>query len=358
MLKKILLTALAIIVVAAAAGALMRDRLVEAAMRKQIMRNLSGEAFREMNDGLNVVLCGAGSPLPDPTRSGPCVLVIAGTRVMVVDVGSGAVRRIGPAGVPMARIEDVFLTHFHSDHIDGLGELMMQRWAGASRTSPLPVHGPTGVEDVVAGFNQAYMHDDHYRVAHHGEKIIPPSGAGGIAMPFELPAEGQGTVVLDTDGLKVTAFAVDHRPIVPAVGYRFDYQGRSVVISGDTVKSANLQHFAQGADLLVHEALNPDLLKIMTNAAVDAGAANLAQITRDIVNYHTTPVQAAEIARDAGVKHLLFYHLVPALPYRPMEQMFVRGVSGIYKGGVTVGHDGTWISLPANSSDVRVGSRF
>jgi ribonuclease Z len=358
MFRKLLIAAVALLVLAGAGWSLLGDRLVAAAMKRQVLRNLSGEAFREMTDGLNVVLCGAGSPLPDPTRSGPCVLVIAGSRVMVVDVGSGAVRRIGPAGIPMSRIEDVFLTHFHSDHIDGLGELMMQRWAGGSHAEPLPVHGPPGVEDVVAGFNKAYEHDDSYRVAHHGPKIIPPSGAGGVAQPFALPAEGQGIVVLEADGLKVTAFAVNHLPITPAVGYRFDYLGRSVVISGDTVKSANLQKFAEGADLLVHEALNPELLGIMTAGAVESGAANLAQITRDILNYHTTPVQAAEIARDAGVKHLLFYHLVPALPYRPMERMFMKGVSGIYKGGVTVGRDGTWIDLPANSSAIKVGKRF
>ena len=358
MFRKLLIAAVALLVLAGTGWALFGDQLVAAAMKRQILRNLSGEAFKEMTDGLNVVLCGAGSPLPDPTRSGPCVLVIAGERVMVVDVGSGAVRRIAPAGILMSKIEDVFLTHFHSDHIDGLGELMMQRWGAASRTTPLPVHGPPGVEDVVAGFNKAYEHDDAYRVAHHGPKIIPPSGAGGVAMPFALPAEGQGIVVIEADGLKVTAFAVNHLPITPAVGYRFDYKGRSVVISGDTVKSANLQKFATGADLLVHEALNPELVGIMTAAATEAGAVNLAQITKDIVNYHTTPLQAAEVARDASVKHLLFYHIVPALPYRPMERMFVKGVSDIYKGGVTVGRDGTWIDLPANSSAIKVGKRF
>ncbi len=358
MKRKILIAVFAIAALSAIVWQVAGDRLVAAAMRRQVLRNLSGAAFAEMTDGLNVVLCGAGSPLPDPTRSGPCVLVIAGQRVMVVDVGSGAVRRIGPAGIPMSKIEDVFLTHFHSDHIDGLGELLMQRWAGGSRDAPLPVHGPKGVEDVVAGFNQAYAHDDSYRVAHHGPKIIPPTGAGGVAMPFDLPAEGQGLVVLDVDGLKVTAFAVSHPPITPAVGYRFDYLGRSVVISGDTTKSANLQKFAEGADVLVHEALNPDLVRIMTDAATEAGAANLAQITRDILTYHTTPTQAAEIARDAHVKQLVFYHLVPALPYAPMEKMFVRGVSKIYGGGVTVARDGTWIDLPANSDAIKVGKRF
>jgi ribonuclease Z len=356
--RKSLIAVFAIAIVFFAGWELAGDRLVAAAMKRQVVRNLSGAAFAEMTGGLNVVLCGAGSPLPDPTRSGPCVLVIAGQRVMVVDVGSGSVRRIGPAGVPMGKIEDVFLTHFHSDHIDGLGELLMQRWAGGGRDRPLPVHGPTGVEDVVAGFNQAYLHDDSYRVLHHGPKIIPPTGAGGAAKPFALPAEGQGLVILDADGLKVTAFAVSHLPITPAVGYRFDYLGRSVVVSGDTVKSANLQKFAEGADVLIHEALNPDLLRIMTEGAEEAGAARIAQITRDILNYHTTPIQAAEIARDAHVKQLVFYHLVPALPYAPMEKMFVKGVSSVYAGGVTVGRDGTWIDLPANSADVKVGKRF
>jgi len=358
MRRKLLIALLVLAFGTAIAWQFAGDQLLAAAMRRQIVRNLSGAAFAEMNDGLNVVLCGAGSPLPDPTRSGPCVLVIAGQRVMVVDVGGGAVRRIGPIGVPMAKIEDVFLTHFHSDHIDGLGELLMQRWAGGSRTSPLPVHGPPGVEDVVLGFNRAYSHDDGYRVAHHGPRIIPPTGAGGVAMPFELPAEGEGRVVLDANGLKATAFGVSHPPITPAVGYRFDYLGRSVVVSGDTTKSANLQKFAEGADLLVHEALNPELLDIMTQGATEAGAQNLAQITRDILTYHTTPIEAAEIARDAHVKHLLFYHLVPALPFKALERRFVKGVSSTFRGGVTVGRDGTWIDLPANSTAVKVGSRL
>jgi ribonuclease Z len=358
MFKKLLIAVLVLLAAAGAGLAAFGDKLIVRGMKRQMLYILTGDAFREMSGGLNVVLCGAGSPVPDPLRSGPCVLVIAGQRVMVVDVGSGAARRIGPAGVPMSRIENVFLTHFHSDHIDGLGELMMQRWAFGARTSPLPVHGPAGVEDVVAGFNQAYARDDQYRVAHHGPAILPPAGAGGVAAPFPLPEDGQGVVVFEADGLKVTAFAVPHPPIVPAVGYRFDYQGRSVVVSGDTMKSANLQKFAAGADLLLHEALNPEMVGIMTEATAEAGVANLSQITRDILNYHTTPVQAAEIARDAGVRHLVFYHIVPALPFRPMERMFVKGVSDVYEGGVTVARDGTWIKLPANSDAIEVGKRF
>src|SRR5689334_12891064 len=198
-MKKLFFSLLALLVLGAIGFRFFGDPLIERAMRKQVARNLSGAAFKEMNDGLNVVICGAGSPMPDPHRAGPCTVVIAGERVMVVDVGSGAVRNFAPAGVPVGRVEDVFLTHFHSDHIDGLGELELQRWGNGSRTAPLPVHGPAGVEDVVAGFNQAYTHDFGYRVAHHGPKIIPPSGAGGTALPFPLPADGESVTVLEAD---------------------------------------------------------------------------------------------------------------------------------------------------------------
>jgi ribonuclease Z len=357
MLKKLFLALLALAVLGAVGFRFFGDPLIERAMRRQVARNLSGEAFREMTGGLGIVVCGAGSPMPDPRRAGPCVAVIAGERVMIVDVGSGAVRNLAPAGIPVGKVADVFITHFHSDHIDGLGELELQRWGNGANVTPLPVHGPTGIEAVVAGFNQAYAADFTYRVAHHGDKIIPPGGAGGVAVPFELPAEGQGTVVLETDGLKVTAFAVNHAPISPAVGYRFDYKGRSVVISGDTTKSANLQKFAAGADVLLHEALNPELVGILTHGAADAGAANIEQISKDILNYHTTPVEAGEIAQAAGVKQLVLYHIVPPLPLEPMERMFVKGVSGVYDGTVTVSRDGTWIRLPADSTGIEVGRR-
>lgn len=357
MLQKVLASLTAVAVITAIGLYRFGDPLIERALERQVVRNLSGAAFHEMTGGLDVVLCGSGSPMPDPTRAGPCVAVIAGERVMIVDVGSGAVRHLAPAGIPVGKVEDVFLTHFHSDHIDGLGELMMQRWANGARSSPLPVHGPTGVQDIVAGFNRAYAQDFSYRIAHHGPKIVPPSGAGGVAVSFAPPAQGQGTVVLDEGGLKVTAFAVDHAPIAPAVGYRFDYRGRSVVISGDTKKSANLQKFATGADVLFHEALNRRLVNILTRGAAQAGAANIEQITRDIENYHTTPVEAAGIAQAAGVRELVFYHLVPAVPYRLLERMFTRGVRDVYQGHFVVGRDGTWIDLPADSTAIRVGRR-
>ncbi len=323
-------------------------------MERAVARNLSTSLLDELPDGLHVVLCGAGSPLPDPRRSGPCVAVVAGGRLYVVDAGSGASRQLARLGLPQARIEAVLLTHFHSDHIDGLGELLLQRWAGGARREPTPVHGPSGVERVVTGFNHAYAQDATYRVQHHGAKTVPPSGAGGEARPFPLPREGESRRVLEADGLVVTAFRVSHDPAEPAVGYRFDYAGRSALVSGDTVKSANLERFAVGVDLLVHDALAPQLVAVLNRGAAAAGAAHLEKITADIPDYHATPVEAAEVARDAGAGHLVLYHVVPPLPLAPLEAVFLDGVDEVFDGPVTLGRDGLLFGLPAGSEAIEM----
>ena len=326
-------------------------------MRAGLEQNLGADPFDAFPDGLHVVLCGAGGPLPDPNRSGPCTAIVAGRTLVVVDAGTMGSRNMGPMGVPPGSLDAIFLTHFHSDHIDGLGEMALQRWAGAAHAKPLPVYGPTGVSSVVRGFNDAYQADVRYRVAHHGEATMPPTGAGLEARPFATPADEAPVVVYEADGLTVTAFRVEHEPVDPAVGYRFDYGGRSVLVSGDTKKSAELQRNARGVDLLVHEALDAKLVGVMNEVAMELGRANLAKITFDIPDYHATPVEAAEIAAAADVGHLLYTHIVPPLIVPGMDTIFLEGVSDAYDGPVTLGRDGTRISLPSGSDAIDVISR-
>lgn len=301
-------------------------------------------------DGLHVALCGTGSPLPDPTRAGPCTVVIAGKRIFVVDTGDGSARNVAAMGIPTGRIEALFLTHFHSDHIDGLGPLMLLRWTGSAATSPLPIHGPPGVDRVVAGFNAAYALDNGYRVAHHGAKIVPPTGAGGVAIPFAL--SGNAVVLIDEGGLKVTAFRVDHGPVKPAVGYRFDYKGRSAVLSGDTAPTPNLIAASRGADLLIHEALEPAMTAKLTGALDAKGQKGVAQITRDIINYHASPEQAADDATAAGVRFLVLDHIVPPLPLRFAYPAFLGDAAKHFAGPIRVGEDGMAFSLPAGSDRI------
>jgi ribonuclease Z len=350
--KRLLVPLLALFVLLALVGVAFRAPLALRIMRVVAERNLASDPIATLPDGLHVVLCGAGGPLPDPDRSGPCTAIVAGHSLFVVDAGTGGARNMARMGVPPAQLEAVFLTHFHSDHIDGLGELALQRWAGGARDIPLPVIGPTGVEAVTAGFGRAYGADAGYRVAHHGVETMPPSGAGMEARHFPPPRPETPIVVWDADGLRVTAFRVDHAPVDPAVGYRFDYGGRSVLVSGDTSKSDEVLRNARGVDLLVHEALDAKLVAVMNEAATEAGRTNLAKITSDIPDYHATPVEAAEIAEAAGAGHLLYYHVVPPLLLPGMEAVFLEGVADAYSGPVTVGRDGTKIFLPTGSDTI------
>lgn len=356
-MKKTLLSLLAIVAIVAFAAFVFRAPLSLMLARKAAAERLAFDALNELPDGLHVGLCGAGSPFPDDKRSGPCTLVVAGKRLFIVDTGSGSARNIGKMGFQHGRIEGIFLTHFHSDHIDGMGELMLQRWGTAANTTPVPVYGPQGVDMVVAGFMQAYRQDSQYRVAHHGEVAVPSSGFGGKPMPFTPGADGRAVALKDAD-LEITAFTVDHGPAHPAVGYRFAYKGRSLVISGDTKKSAAVQREAAGVDVLVHEALSTPMVGILKDGAVKAGRMNLAKIFDDILNYHASPEEAAETARDAKVGYLLLNHIVPPLPLPGMEKAFLGAAPEIYNGPIRIGVDGDFLSLPAGSREIKVSRRF
>lgn len=328
--------------------------------KRGVERNVGRDIVDTRPDGLQVALCGTGSPLPNRDRAGACTVVIAGKQIYVVDAGEGGARNIALMGIPNGQISALLLTHFHSDHIDGMGPMLLLRWTGNANTSPLPVYGPPGVGSVIAGFDAAYSADNGYRVAHHGPDIVPPSGAGAVAHPFEMPGDGVGNhvLVLQKGDLKITAFRVNHDPVRPAVGYRFDYKGRSVAISGDTAPTPNLIAAAKGADLLVHEALQPRLVDILAGTLQAKNMPKTAQIMRDIQNYHSSPEQAADAAREAGVRELVINHIVPPLPSSYFYPAFLGDAAKYYAGPIIVGEDGMIFSLPAHSTDIRQSKAF
>lgn len=313
-------------------------------------QNLDNDPIASLQDGLHVGLCGTGSPMPNPDRAGPCNIVIAGDQIYIVDIGEGGARNISMMGVNASEANGLLLTHFHSDHVDGLGPLMLNHWVRGASTSPLPVYGPLGVAVLVDGFNAAYATDDTYRTAHHGEAIAPTSGGGAEARPFEL--NEMDTEVLSRNGLTITAFAVDHDPVAPAVGYRFDYNGRSACISGDTAKSSNLERACKGVDLLVHEALQPALVGELEEAMKQRGQNNTAKIMFDIVDYHASPEDAAESAEIAGSQMLVLSHLVPPLPLSYLYPAFLGDANERFSGPIIVGEDGMLFSMPVDGDEI------
>jgi ribonuclease Z len=348
---KKLLTTLVVIAVAGLLIYSQRATIATRLMEKGLESRMGADVVDTLEDGLHLALCGAGGPLPAPNASGPCVAVVAGKKLFTVDAGTDGIRNLARMGYQPGNIQGVFLTHFHSDHIDALGETATIRWAGGDNTQPLPVYGPTGVEKVVDGFNTAYAQDFIYRHDHHGDTVAPLSGAGLKAMPFAKPAMGELETVYSDGELTVEALAVDHSPVEPAVGYRFTYKGRSLLITGDTVKLANIEKFAKGVDLLVHEALAPNLVMMMHDAAKKNGNQIIAKITIDILDYHASPVEAAETARDAGVGHLLYYHIVPPLIIPGQKTLYLNGAEDIFPD-YTIGQDGVSFSLPAGSDEI------
>jgi ribonuclease Z len=188
---------------------------------------MNADVIADLPDGLHVGLCGSGAPLADPRRASPCVAVIAGRGFYVVDIGPSSERKMELMRLNPGKVRAVLLTHFHSDHIGDLGELMLKRWTGGSNKSPLEVFGPAGVETVVKGFDLAYSLDSEYRILHHGPETVPPTGTGGLARPFPFPPGENEALIIDADGVRITAFEIDHAPVKPAVGYRFEYKGRS-----------------------------------------------------------------------------------------------------------------------------------
>lgn len=313
---------------------------------------MSADPVAEMPDGLHAAVAGSGSPLPDPKRGNPCVAVIAGERVFIVDAGEQASETLNRMQIDPGRIEAVLLTHFHSDHIGGLGSLTIQRWVAEQSTTRMRVIGPPGVERVIAGYNEAFALDSGYRTAHHGEAVAPSASAGMTAEPFSFPQDADSMVVFDDGGLKITAFEVDHSPAEPAVGYRFDYKGRSLVVSGDTSYSPVLVRAAEGADLLIHDALSPELTKLVEDAAGAAGQTARAKIFADIPDYHASPGGAADAAREAGVHALALTHIVPPLPLKALEGPFLGDAHERFSGDLWIAQDGDLYSLPTGGNRI------
>lgn len=309
------------------------------------------------DDALYVITTGTGAPLPDPLRVGPQTVVIASDQMMAFDTGPGSTRQLSLTGLNLSAITALFLTHYHSDHISDLGELMLQHWGGAGATEPLKIYGPPGVEEVVDGFLTAYRLDRGYRIDHHGADVMPPSGFGGVAHTFDLgPDLMSSDVVYEAGDVQVIAFNVIHPPVVPAVGYRVNYKGRSVMITGDTIYSDSLIQHAMGADLMVSDSLNHKMSQTVSDASKEIDN-NASSVTKDIQESHIRPEEAALVAKEAGVKKLLITHVLPPVP-KQLTNPFLRDARAVFNGEVRMANDGTMAKLPVNSDQIVISEIF
>ena len=231
-------------------------------------------------DNLKIVLLGTGvGPPVNLQQFGASTLIEAGSVRLLFDCGRGTTLRLAQIGVPIGSINRVFLTHLHSDHVIQLPDLLLTGWVGGGRHVPLEVWGPEGTRDMMDHLQQAFAFDIHMR-----RDVDEKAPGDGIKV---MSHDVQQGIVFDQEGVKVTAFVVDHSPVTPAFGYRVDYRGHSAVLSGDTRVSENLIRYAQGVDVLVHEVLDAETVRGWFPTNPQAVAAILAK--------HTTPEQAGGV---------------------------------------------------------------
>jgi len=343
LLSGILLFAPEFVVAQGSGGALAGDALLRTVKARMATRD---ELARTLNrtEAITVVLVGTGSPLPSDRAQASTAMFVNG-QFLLFDCGDGALRSIDALNLPIDELDAVFLTHYHSDHFADLGEIIDRSWIQGRRLV-LPVHGPTGLAELLDGFERAYRLEHGYRTAHHGPAIMPPEYANAEAKPFAADASGKPVTVYDKQGIVVKAFAVNHPPVDPAVGYRVEYAGKVVVISGDTTATASLVEQSRDADLLCAEVMNMAMVEQLEQANEQLGNASLAQMLRDIRTYHIDVHQLGTLAQQANVKRLALTHLVPPVPKAAASLVFKSPVSEHYRGEIIVGDDGTKIVLP------------
>jgi ribonuclease Z len=268
---------------------------------------------------IKVTLLGTGSPPPVMSRFGPSTLVEAGDKKFLFDVGRGAIQRLAQTKTRWQDVDGVFFTHLHSDHVVGFPDVWLTGWLVApGRSRPLEVWGPPGTEKMLSHLVQAFEVDIGFRVS--DDKARPE----GVVINARNINPG---VAYELGGVKVTAINVDHSPVEPAYGYRVDYNGRSVVLSGDTRTSENLIRAAERVDLLVHEVVSPETFY---RAGVNP------ERSKSVIAHHVTPEQAGEVFARTKPRLAVYSHIV--LPTATNDDL-ISGTRKTYDGPLEVGED-------------------
>jgi ribonuclease Z len=322
---------------------------VEQAIRRTIIKNQERAdetvAALQRTDRITTVLCGVGSPISQAGAQS-CTAVFVNGQFLLFDAGNNALTSMNTSQLPLDELDAVFITHFHNDHYADLGDVMEWSWI-LGRRHILPVHGPTGITQIVEGFRAAYELEEGYRTAHHGEEIMPPEWAPSEPVEFAPPDDDAAVVVYEQDGVTVKAFRVNHAPIEPAVGYRIEYAGKVIVISGDTVRTNSLLEASREADLLVAEVMHKEIVETMERTFADMGNTDRAKILFDIRDYHMDISDVGALAQEANVRRLALTHLAP----RPQSNwqaraFFENPIKALYDGELWVGEDGMHIVIP------------
>lgn len=314
-----------------------QDKILLNLMHRQAENLQMRTDLLEEKEGITVITVGTAAPLPS-RRNQSCTAVFVNGHFFVFDVGDGAVQGMENLSLPLNKLNAAFITHWHSDHFIDLPYLINRSWL-LGRNSDLEIYAPEGADTIIHSINNMLSLENGYREEHHGKDII--NSRYGVGIPFEINLSGiKEAVVFEKDGIRISAFDVRHDPIEPAFGFKIEYNGKKVVLSGDTRKNENVLAQSQNADLLIHEVMAMDFFKNLSKIQTDLGNDRNAKILIDITDYHTSPRDVAEIAKAANVKKLVLNHLAPSPDNWLLKRLFLNEMEGVYNGEIVLAEDG------------------
>ena len=283
----------------------------------------ASRGFAEAQPRTRVILLGTkGGPTPGPYRAQPATAIVVDGHCYLVDCGNGTAQQMAKAGISLPSLDQVFVTHNHSDHVIDAGTLAVLAW-GSGLAHPIGYHGPPPLARIVAGQIAAMDYDIAIRMKEEGRPPLAP-----LVRVEERSAAG---AVFRDARIMVTSALVDHYGVKPAFAYRIEAPGRSVVISGDTTYSPALVALAKGADLLIHEAMYAPAIRSMS-------PENAPALYDHLIHSHSTTDAVGRVAAEAGVKKLVLSHLVPGNP-AITDAMWLAGVREHFAGEAVVGRD-------------------
>ena len=309
---------------------MLKPFFVTAAATALLYYSVATPALADGNKTLTVTLLGTGTPFPSSERFGPGILIEAGDKKLLFDVGRGVTQRLFQKKIPFGKIDHVFLTHLHSDHVVGIPDLWLSGWLGAPwarRKGPFTITGPQGTVNLMTNLERAYEWDIKTRIA---DQNLNP------AFIKPAPTDMNEGVVYEQHGIRVTAIKVNHgKKIDPAFGYRIDYDGRTVVLSGDTKYSAKLVKGAKGADLMIHSV-----------ASIAKKLLKKSKVMRAILTHHSEPEDTAKVFNAVKPKLAVYSHLVLYGGQKPKD--ILNRARKTYAGPLLVGFDLMTINVGAD----------
>lgn len=278
-----------------------------------------------------LVLLGTGAgPLPGMNRHMQSSVLVHNGAAYLVDCGLGVTDLYARTGLSFSAVRSIFITHQHPDHNVEYGPFLIIGWIHGLKQS-VHAFGPPPLNQMTEDYLRSMKTTIYFWAEDFNLKPF------GMIACTDLPQAGP---VMEDENVKVTSVLVQHPPVHPAYGYRFDFRDRSIAFSGDTVPLEAVADMARGADVLVHEAMDVQATEEMVRReSTQWHDVSFGTMMHHMRADHSPIEEVGRIAQKAGVKTLVLSHMTPDSTGLVPDEKWIQGASRYFKGKIIVGHD-------------------